>query len=49
MLVKKQLSSDEEEAEGLRISSTARKQLLLPKGSNYIILNIFNLNMFINT
>ena len=49
MLVKRQLSSDEEEAEGLRISLTARKQSLLPQGSMYIILYIFHINMFLNT
>ena len=49
MFVKKQLSSNEEEAEDLWISSTARKQSLQPQGSNYIILYIFNLNMFLNT
>ena len=36
---------NQEEAKGLRSSSTARKRSLLPKGSNYIILHIFNLNM----
>ena len=49
MMVKGQLSSNKEEAEDLWISSTARKQSLLPKGRNYIILNIFNLNMLLNT
>ena len=46
MLVKRQLSSNEEEAEDLRISLTARKQSLLPQGSIYIILYVFNINMF---
>ena len=45
MLVKGQLSTTEEEAENLQVSSTARKRSLFPKGDNYIILHIFNLNM----
>ena len=47
MKVKGQTSFDKEEAEDLRYSSTARKRSLLPKGSNYIILHIFNFNMLI--
>ena len=45
MMAKGQSSFDNEEAENLWISSTARKRSLLPKGSNYIILHIFNLNI----
>jgi len=45
MMVKGQSSFDKEEAEDVQISLTARKRSLLPKGSNYIILHIFNLNM----
>ena len=48
MRVKGQPSFDKE-AEDLRYSSTARKRSLLPKGSNSIILYIFNINMFLNT
>ena len=45
MMVKGQPSFDKEEAEDLRYSLTARKLSLLPKGSNYIILDMFNLNI----
>ena len=45
MMVKGQPSFDKEEAEDLRYSLTARKRSLLPKGSNHIILHVFNLNM----
>ena len=45
MMVKGQASFHTEEAEDLCIASTASKWSLLPKGSNYIILHIFNLNM----
>ena len=49
MMVKGQSPSNKEAAEYLWISSTGRKRSLLPKGSNYIILHIFNLNMLFNT
>ena len=49
MLEKRQLSSDEEKAEDVRISLTAKKRSLLPKASIYIILSIFKKNMSLNT
>ena len=46
MMVKGQASFDKREAEDPRYSWMARKLSLLPKGTNSIILHVFNLNMF---